>query len=92
MGTSFLKALCFLPASSMESSSRLGRKRLTILPLRYMFRDERFWDDPAEFRPERFLQEPKEGQVDPKSLIFGFGRRLATQPPRSMWFRANSRD
>jgi len=41
-----------------------------------MLRDERFWDDPAEFRPERFLQELKEGQVDPKSLIYGFGRRL----------------
>jgi len=41
-----------------------------------MLRDERFWDDPAEFRPERFLQEIKEGQIDPKSLAFGFGRRL----------------
>jgi hypothetical protein len=45
------------------------------LPPRFMLRDERFWDNPAEFRPERFLQELKEGQVDPKSLIFGFGRR-----------------
>jgi cytochrome P450 len=44
-----------------------------------MLRDERFWDDPEEFKPERFLQGLKEGQVDPKSLIFGFGRRLATQ-------------
>jgi len=44
-----------------------------------MLRDERFWNDPAEFKPERFLQELKEGQVDPKSLLFGFGRRLAAQ-------------
>ena len=63
----------------MKISSRIGRLRLTILPLRYMLRDDRFWDEPAEFRPERFLQELKEGQVDPKSLIFGFGRRLAIQ-------------
>ena len=59
----------------MKNSSRLDQLRLTILPLRYMLRDDRFWDDPTEFRPERFLQELKEGQVDPKSLIFGFGRR-----------------
>ena len=49
------------------------------LLLRFMLRDERFWDNPTEFRPERFLQELKEGQVDPKSLVFGFGRRFVTQ-------------
>jgi len=43
-----------------------------------MLRDKRFWDDPAEFKPERFLQGLKEGQVDPESITFGFGRRLAT--------------
>ena len=90
MGTSFLEARCFWPASSMKGSSRLGVLRLTSLPPRYMLRDERFWDDPAEFRPERFLQELKQGQVDPKSLIFGFGRRLATQLLRSRWFKADS--
>jgi len=49
---------------------------------RFMLRDERFWDNPTEFRPERFLQELKEGQVDPRSLIFGFGRRFATNTRR----------
>lgn len=46
-----------------------------------MLRDERFWEDPSEFKPERFLGELKEGQVDPLSLIFGYGRRLAIQLP-----------
>jgi hypothetical protein len=46
---------------------------------RSILRDERVWEDPAEFRPERFLQGLKDGQVDPKSLIFGFGRRWGTQ-------------
>jgi hypothetical protein len=47
---------------------------------RSMLRDERVWEDPAEFKPERFLQGLKDGQIDPKSLIFGFGRRWDTQP------------
>jgi cytochrome P450 len=57
-----------------------------------MLRDERFWDNPEEFKPERFLQGLKEGQVDPKSLIFGYGRRLATQLHQSMGCGANSED
>ena len=55
-----------------------------------MLRDERFWDAPADFKPERFLQGLKEGQVDPKSLVFGFGRRLATWLLQPMGFHANS--
>jgi cytochrome P450 len=51
-----------------------------------MLRDERFWDDPDVFRPERFLEGLKEGQVDPRSLVFGFGRRLAIQPRQSVGF------
>ena len=54
-----------------------------------MLHDERVWDNPTEFRPERFLQELKKGQVDPKSLIFGFGRRFAAQLPQSMGSSAN---
>lgn len=54
-----------------------------------MLQDERFWDDPGAFKPERFLGELKEGQVDPKSLIFGFGRRSATPLP-ALWFSADS--
>jgi hypothetical protein len=83
MGTFIPKGSMLLANIKYESSSRLGRRHLTLFPLRFMLRDERFWDDPAEFKPERFLQELKEGQVDPKSLIFGFGRRLATGLLRS---------
>ena len=75
MGTSFPRARCSWLISSMKSSSCSGRRYLTYLPPRSMLRDERAWDNPAEFQPERFLQGLKDGQVDPKSLIFGFGRR-----------------
>jgi hypothetical protein len=57
-----------------------------------MLRDERFWDNPEEFRPERFLEGLKDGQVDPKSLIFGFGRRFGTHLLQSPRFSANSED
>jgi cytochrome P450 len=57
-----------------------------------MLRDKRFWDDPEVFKPERFLQELKEGQVDPTSLIFGFGRRLAAQPFHLMVLGVNWKD
>jgi cytochrome P450 len=57
-----------------------------------MLRDERFWDDPEDFKPERFLQELKDGQIDPRSLIFGYGRRLATQLHHRMGCDANSKD
>jgi len=56
-----------------------------------MLRDERFWDDPAAFKPERFLGEPKEGQIDPKSLIFGFGRRFVIHLP-GFGFSADSQE
>jgi len=49
---------------------------MLLASIKFMLRDKRFWDDPEEFKPERFLQELKEGQVDPESLIFGFGRRM----------------
>jgi cytochrome P450 len=75
-----------------EGLSLVRRSHLTALPPRFMLRDKRFWDDPEEFKPERFLQELKEGQIDPKSLIFGFGRRLAAQLLYLMVLGVNLKD
>ena len=42
---------------------------LVILPTWVLHRDERFWDDPEQFRPERFLGE----QDRPEFAYFPFG-------------------
>ncbi|KZT68558.1 cytochrome P450 [Daedalea quercina L-15889] len=41
-------------------------------------RDERIWDNPDVFRPERFLNSTSSdaGPIDPRNIIFGYGRRL----------------
>ncbi|KAH9917078.1 cytochrome P450 [Fomitopsis serialis] len=44
-----------------------------------MTRDTQFYDDPEEFRPERYLEldESESPELwDPKQLLFGFGRRI----------------
>jgi cytochrome P450 len=43
-----------------------------------MCRDEEMYPKPDEFRPERFLEPNKSGQLplDPEKYIFGFGRRV----------------
>ncbi|KAH9834572.1 cytochrome P450 monooxygenase [Rhodofomes roseus] len=40
-------------------------------------RDERVWNDPTAFRPERFLElDPSEAEaLDPRHVVFGYGRR-----------------
>lgn len=47
-----------------------------------MSRDESIYHQPHEFLPERYLDEmlsPEKVEVmDPKNLVFGFGRRYAT--------------
>jgi cytochrome P450 len=72
----------FIPKGSMllanikyEKLSPWGQFLSHPFSPRSMLRNEHFWEDPAEFKPERFLQALKDGQIDPKSLIFGFGRR-----------------
>ena len=44
-----------------------------------MSRDERYYDEPEAFRPERYLNEDGRLMADdrelPHSYVFGFGRR-----------------
>ena len=43
-----------------------------------MLRDEQLYPNPSEFDPERFMKEVDEEtrrRRDPRSYIFGFGRR-----------------
>lgn len=44
--------------------------------LRGMSRDERIYSDAEAFQPVRFIVAPgKDEPIDPKSYVFGFGRR-----------------
>ncbi|KAJ5473438.1 hypothetical protein N7475_003004 [Penicillium sp. IBT 31633x] len=38
--------------------------------------DPELYDDPSEFRPERFLSEEIDSASDPHNVTFGFGRRI----------------
>lgn len=43
-----------------------------------MCNDERVWEEPASFNPERFLKPecPQlDSDLDPRNIVFGFGRR-----------------
>jgi len=42
----------------------------------FMLRDERIWENPESFYPERFLDPSCPPPFDPQSVIFGFGRRV----------------
>jgi cytochrome P450 len=42
-----------------------------------MLHDERLYPNPFEFNPNRYLPaEGKEAQQDPRTMCFGFGRRI----------------
>ncbi|TDZ15801.1 O-methylsterigmatocystin oxidoreductase [Colletotrichum orbiculare MAFF 240422] len=53
-------------------------KDAMILPnIWYFTRDPKLYEDPAEFRPERFLPtDGSEPPTDPHKFVFGFGRRV----------------
>ena len=44
---------------------------------RSICRDERVWDDPDIFRPERFMGSSVSELADPYNIAFGHGRRFA---------------
>ena len=54
-----------------------------------MMRDERYFRDPEEFRPTRYLDANKDGATsdllyDPGKLVFGFGRRYVLLQRRTI--------
>ena len=50
---------------------------LTFAIYRSMLRDESIYPDASTFKPERFMEADPEKKklMDPRSYIFGFGRR-----------------
>lgn len=72
-----------LPHRAMEEDEFKGMripKGSTILPnLWSILRDEKYYGIAEEFRPERFLQNGRldlTATLDPRLLVFGFGRRV----------------
>jgi len=67
-----------IPHSSMQEDGyegyRIPRKTMIIGNLWGMSRDENVYADAEKFLPDRFLKEDQ--AMDPKSFVFGFGRRL----------------
>ncbi|THH30274.1 hypothetical protein EUX98_g3897 [Antrodiella citrinella] len=55
---------------------RIPKGTLVIANVWGISRNENMYPDPESFKPERFLDATREDIVDPKSYIFGFGRRL----------------
>ncbi|KAH9834644.1 cytochrome P450 monooxygenase [Rhodofomes roseus] len=59
----------------------IPKDTIVIANIWAMTRDPQYYDDPEEFRPERYLDDsnntckPAELQ-DPQELVFGFGRRI----------------
>ena len=53
----------------------LIRLDIDLHTLRFMLRDERIWDKPGLFYPERFLDPSRPPPFEPQSIVFGFGRR-----------------
>ncbi|KAF8558813.1 cytochrome P450 [Imleria badia] len=50
---------------------------LVIANVWFMLHDPRTYSEPNEFKPERFLaRDGKEPEVDPRTVCFGFGRRI----------------
>lgn len=70
------KGAMIIPNLWCVCSTPHARRALLSLP-RAISRDESIYDDPEEFRPERFFDfEPDVmDRVDPRRYIFGHGRR-----------------
>ncbi|KAG1813931.1 cytochrome P450 [Suillus subaureus] len=49
-----------------------------VLPnIWFMLNDQRIYANPSQFNPERFLtNDGKEPEIDPRTICFGFGRRI----------------
>lgn len=41
-----------------------------------MLNDEKEYPDPMSFKPERYINDDKNGPRNPVDVIFGFGRRF----------------
>jgi len=67
-----------IPHNSMQEDEyegcRIPNKTMIIANMWGMSRDENIYSDPELFSPDRFLG--REDVMDPKSFVYGFGRRL----------------
>jgi len=62
------------PVSDVEINGyTIPEGALVVLPTWVMHRDERFWDAPTQFRPERWNNEESTGHDRPASAYFPFG-------------------
>jgi len=62
------------PAEDVDIAGyRVPEGSLLILPTWVMHRDERFWDDPEQFRPERFIDGEAPDGDRPEFAYFPFG-------------------
>ncbi|THH28087.1 hypothetical protein EUX98_g6102 [Antrodiella citrinella] len=55
---------------------RIPESSMIIANIWGMSQNTDIYPDPEIFRPERFLYNPNDELMDPKNIIFGFGRRL----------------
>ncbi|KAI0720648.1 cytochrome P450 [Fomitopsis betulina] len=65
-------------ANLTYSGYDMPRGAMVIPNIWAMSRDERMYDDPNEFKPERFLDLKPEvmERLDPRKYVFGHGRRI----------------
>ena len=52
----------------------IPKNSMVTISLYFMHRDERVWEEPEKFRPERFLQDSRVVNAD-KIMPFGHGKR-----------------
>jgi hypothetical protein len=73
------KELFVWPMSGLSSPFYDAGENLLIGRFRSVFHDEKYFSNPNEFIPERFLSKGNEtgatALLDPLAWLFGFGRR-----------------